>query len=476
MKKVLAVIIAVAMISTLSLGVIVNAESKAVDQSTLTLTERFSDDFSDGALDTETKWKVDTPPSVTDDGKLQLGGSNWINEGYLAYIREVLDSDYVCDFTMSGPKNDCYWGFAVRSPETGGNPMNGGRFGIPSAAELSTGIIVDLMVKPNDGKIGVTFCDGGANAEAPTVLLDVPGGFDPTVENTYRVVDTGDKITLYINGSEYFTIVLNADFADADKAAIYAADGSELMAETDVTVLGSGNIGFYQRNNVVLVDNVVLSDAVAGSSTGDDPAVGTGITNFLDEGNGHVGYSLDVVRWNGDDVGDRGAVEAYFSGDGTLDGATLGGKSVGYYGWVAFTQEVKQFGYMINDKVVFDPAFTAANENGLADTIRGWGGDWVNSYPQRYDITAPIDGLTGTNVVCAVVELADGTIVKLNDDSVYNPEERPFPDRLTTLTIVFPGADPQPQPQTGDAAVAMIAMVAVLAMGAAVVFAKKRSF
>ncbi|MBO7406149.1 MAG: LPXTG cell wall anchor domain-containing protein, partial [Clostridia bacterium] len=32
------------------------------------------------------------------------------------------------------------------------------------------------------------------------------------------------------------------------------------------------------------------------------------------------------------------------------------------------------------------------------------------------------------------------------------------------------------QPQTGDAAVAMFAVLAVLAMGAAVVFAKKRSF
>ncbi len=42
-----------------------------------------------------------------------------------------------------------------------------------------------------------------------------------------------------------------------------------------------------------------------------------------------------------------------------------------------------------------------------------------------------------------------------------------------------PGDAPEtsePQPQTGDAAVAMIAVIAVLAMGAAVVFARKRSF
>ena len=259
MKKVLAVGIALAMLSTLFFGVMSNAESQAVDPSYLKLTERFSDDFSDDELDTS-NWKVDTPPSITEDGQLQLGGSNWIQNGYLAFILDELDSDYVLDFVMSGPKNDCYWGFAVRSPESGANPMNGGRFGVPSAGELSTGITFDVMIKAKDGKIGVTFCDGGANGEAPTALLDAPEGFDPTAANNYRIVDTGDRITLYINEAEYITIVLDADFDDAAKAAIYAADGSELMAETDVSVLGYGFVGFYQRNNTVHVDNVVLSD------------------------------------------------------------------------------------------------------------------------------------------------------------------------------------------------------------------------
>ena len=39
-----------------------------------------------------------------------------------------------------------------------------------------------------------------------------------------------------------------------------------------------------------------------------------------------------------------------------------------------------------------------------------------------------------------------------------------------------PSTEPETQPQTGDAAVAMFAVIAVLAMGAAVVFMKKRAF
>jgi len=224
---------------------------------------------------------------------------------------------------------------------------------------------------------------------------------------------------------------------------------------------------------------VVGTGESAGNETqGED---NTEAVNFLDDGNGHIGYSLDVIFWNGAQVGDRGAVEKYFSEDGTLDGVALEGKSTGYHGWVCFNQEVKQFGYMINDKIVFDPAFKSGNEPGLVDTIRGWGGDWANGYPERYTITVPLEGLTGTNVVCGVVELADGTVVKLNDNDIHDQENRPFPDRQTTLTIVFgedtqPATEPETVPQTGDVTVAMFAVIAVLAMGAAVVFMKKRAF
>ncbi len=62
-------------------------------------------------------------------------------------------------------------------------------------------------------------------------------------------------------------------------------------------------------------------------------------------------------------------------------------------------------------------------------------------------------------------EIVDG------DFFLANPDETEVPAQPTT------GENPpETQPQTGDAAVAMIAVLAVLAMGAAVVFAKKRSF
>ena len=59
--------------------------------------------------------------------------------------------------------------------------------------------------------------------------------------------------------------------------------------------------------------------------------------------------------------------------------------------------------------------------------------------------------------------------VSLNDFFAANPEEGTEP-------ATQPGTEPTTIPQTGDFSVAMFAVIAVLAMGAAVVFMKKRSY
>ncbi|MBR7062121.1 MAG: LPXTG cell wall anchor domain-containing protein, partial [Clostridia bacterium] len=76
-------------------------------------------------------------------------------------------------------------------------------------------------------------------------------------------------------------------------------------------------------------------------------------------------------------------------------------------------------------------------------------------------------------------KLADGTVVKI-DESVKHNGEGTTPN--TSFTFIGVPDDTQPTtggeevPKTGDATVAMFAVLAVLAMGAVVVFAKKRSF
>ena len=99
----------------------------------------------------------------------------------------------------------------------------------------------------------------------------------------------------------------------------------------------------------------------------------------------------------------------------------------------------------------------------------GDGGDWAKGVVRRFTITIPIEELTGSNVVCAVAQLEDGQIIKLNDATAGN-------NRDTTVTIRSADPEPENNTQTGDMTVAMFAVIAVLAMGAAVVFMKKKAF
>ncbi len=217
--------------------------------------------------------------------------------------------------------------------------------------------------------------------------------------------------------------------------------------------------------------NLVVSAApiegdffVANPEDTDAPAAPKEAVDFLSENSTQIGMSLDKIFWNGAEVGNRAAAEAYIGEDGTLDAVALSGESIGYHGWVCFKQDVARFGYMINGKITYADEFAVETDEGTINAVHGWGGDWANGYVRRFTVTIPFEGLTGTNEVCVVVELADGTVVKLNDAT-------PGDNRDTTFSIKLAEV-----PQTGDMTVAMFAVILVLALGAAVVFSKKRAF
>ena len=204
-----------------------------------------------------------------------------------------------------------------------------------------------------------------------------------------------------------------------------------------------------------------------------------------------VGMSLDHIFWNFNDLGGRDATEVYAEEDGSLDAVKYSGISIGYSGWVDFHQPVIGFGYMRNDEIVLAPGFLDGNEDTLEPTIRSWGGDWESKgHIQRFCVYVPIQDLTGDNYICAVAQLEDGTVVKLNSTEIHNRDTSftikclPAPEETTvepgtepeTEPATQPATQPETVPQTGDAEVAMFAVIAVLAMGAAVVFVKKRAF
>jgi LPXTG-motif cell wall-anchored protein len=91
------------------------------------------------------------------------------------------------------------------------------------------------------------------------------------------------------------------------------------------------------------------------------------------------------------------------------------------------------------------------------------------------DVTSLTDG--ETHKIQALAKLENGDIVKLNRNA--DGKDRDAYVNYKAQLVEEPVTEPttqETQPQTGDATVAMFAVLAVLALGAAVVFAKKRSF
>ncbi|MBO4326964.1 MAG: LPXTG cell wall anchor domain-containing protein, partial [Clostridia bacterium] len=141
-------------------------------------------------------------------------------------------------------------------------------------------------------------------------------------------------------------------------------------------------------------------------------------------------------------------------------------------GWIGFEdQDIAQFGYNIgkNDPV-FSDSFT--EERGDIGAIQDPGNG--GSHAQAFKIVVDVLNVYGSTKIVAVAKLADGTVVEI-DESVPRNGEGTTPN--TSFTFVGP-ADPNPEtvPATGDATIAMFAVIVVLAMGAAVVFMKKRAF
>ena len=197
-------------------------------------------------------------------GKLHLGhGTNWVSDSPAVRTKAAF-KNYVAEFKITGVSaRDCYYGFGIRANGDGGF-MNGGRFGVPSAAEKSTGIAIDLFGAANStlgDTIGITFCDGGENGSAPAVKVARPDGYSPASESTIKVVDTGDTIVISINDVKLVTINLSGLTDGKYTQATVLNSADEEIGTFTVSVLEAGNIVVYQRNDYVTVDDFSISRA-----------------------------------------------------------------------------------------------------------------------------------------------------------------------------------------------------------------------
>ncbi len=269
MKKIFAIVLAVMMTAVLC----VSAFAASHAQTKIKVGESLiNEDFESGELNAEL-FKAWSGYKI-EDGKIHLGHSNnWV-ESSPEFHTAAAYSNYYATFKIAGAIRDCYYGFALRAPagEHGGL-MNGGRFGVPSASEASTGIAIDLYGAANStlgDQIGITFCNGGANGDAPAFTAARPEGFGDGSEALVDVIDLGSIITILINKKELVTIELSG-LADGvyTKATAFDPTGAEL-GTFDVSVLAEGSIVFYQRNNYITVDDFTLAPAEADDGQ-DDP-------------------------------------------------------------------------------------------------------------------------------------------------------------------------------------------------------------
>ena len=280
MKKIFAIVLAAVMASVLCVTAFAASHAQTKIKVGAYL---INEDFESGELNTEVLkawggYKIE-------GGKIHLGHSNnWV-ESSPEFHTVAAFSNYYATFKIAGAIRDCYYGFALRAPEgEHGSLMNGGRFGVPSAAEVSTGIAIDLYGAANStlgDQVGVTFCNGGANGDAPAFTVARPEGFGDGSEASFDVIDLGSVITILINKKELVTIELSG-LANGvyTKATAYDPTGAEL-GTFDVSVLEAGSIVFYQRNNYITVDDFTVASAEAdngqedpGEQPGENPGSG----------------------------------------------------------------------------------------------------------------------------------------------------------------------------------------------------------
>ncbi|MBO7406640.1 MAG: LPXTG cell wall anchor domain-containing protein [Clostridia bacterium] len=178
-------------------------------------------------------------------------------------------------------------------------------------------------------------------------------------------------------------------------------------------------------------------------------------------------YVNDTLNFGEGDGNASGKLDNH---DRTVDGSDGSISRLVIRGWIGFADEIESFGYKIGDAEPVLGEFKTATEAGVLAA----GG----AFASRFEIVIDPSNIVNEKTIVAVVKL-------LNSDDIVIMDEN-YGGANTSFTyigasgeeppVTQPTTQPATQPQTGDAAVAMIAVLAVLAMGAAVVFAKKRSF
>jgi len=172
-------------------------------------------------------------------------------------------------------------------------------------------------------------------------------------------------------------------------------------------------------------------------------------------------YVNDVINFGEGDGGASGKLDKH---DRTVDGSDGSVTKLVIRGWVGFADEIESFGYKIGDAAPVYGDFKTTTEAG----VLGAGGPLASRFAIEIDATT----IKGEKNVVVVVKLLNREEPVLMDGN--------YGGANTSFTFIgVPGEEPGgevPQPTTGDATVAMFAVIVVLAMSAAFVFIRRKSY
>ncbi|MBQ2306234.1 MAG: LPXTG cell wall anchor domain-containing protein [Clostridia bacterium] len=334
-----------------------------------------------------------------------------------------------------------------------------------------------------------------------TLSFTADGQVDPGLKSEDTIeIDPGQKLYIlgwafsddFSNLKEIVTVIDGTEHKCADNYRDRPGLGSVLGVDASVDThagIGKDDGAFELGGISELADGTYEVDILAYFDDGSDEiaktftlVVGTGVSAPASEGglrdfDSAKGdkLSYDQILVNGAEIANGN--DAVIANKKLVDGSDGSVSTIALHGWFGNANaKIASYGYTIDGGEPVYGDFAVAAEQ---DVINAGG-------ESRYTVTVDVSGLQdgAEHTIWVVVKLDNGDIVKLNrydnrgqeggkDREVYVNYKAPLTE---TPPETQPTTGGEEVPKTGDATVAMFAVLAVLAMGAAVVFAKKRSF
>lgn len=389
-----------------------------------------------------------------------IGDAEWVTDGLAISAAKIILPEEVLDVINTGEYTVEYF---IKDLTVTGTSF--------ATFINSTNDNFALFIRNSDGN--VEFKDATINPRPKT-----PNGVQLVSGHTLAVTHkTGDKNQLIIDGKVLASKEANVD---TNATAPFFIGHPDASKSYDATIV---SLRFYSR---VLSEEELTKNASVINHE-DAPIVEYDYT--VNGSSFDTLFVNDVMNFN--EPSENGMIDGEASKkldlhDRTVDGSDGSVTVLKFRGWIGFDKEIEQFGVKVNDKITYSDDFRRDAETAVLNA----GGQ----YASRFEISVDPATLTGTNTIVGVARLAGGIVVELDGQEhekvggktantsftyIGVPAENPGTEPATqpgTEPGTQPATQPETVPQTGDAEVAMFAVIVVLALSAAVVFVKKKSF